>query len=65
MPSVPAQAAPAETTAAGEEHQPKRFPYEDGWLVAELLIRKMPPAEFDKMLDTLIKYKEDQTASSS
>ncbi|MFI7406874.1 ParB/RepB/Spo0J family partition protein [Streptomyces sp. NPDC049541] len=64
MPSVPAQAAPAETAAAGEEQQPKRFPYEDGWLVAELLIRRMPPAEFDKMLDTLIKYKEDQSVSS-
>ncbi|RPF24755.1 ParB/RepB/Spo0J family partition protein [Streptomyces sp. TLI_185] len=64
MPSVPAQAATEGTTADEGEEQPKRFPYEKGWLVAELLIRKMPPAEFDTMLDTLIKYKEDQTVSS-
>ncbi|MFD7768214.1 ParB/RepB/Spo0J family partition protein [Streptomyces sp. NPDC059787] len=59
-PSVPVQAAaPATATGAGE--QPKRFPYQDGVYAAQHLIHKMPPEEFDKMLDLLIKHRESHT----
>ncbi|MFC8424111.1 ParB/RepB/Spo0J family partition protein [Streptomyces sp. NPDC057236] len=59
-PSVPVQAAaPATTASAGE--QPKRFPYQDGVYAAQHLIHKMPPEEFDKMLDLLIKHRESHT----
>ncbi|WP_037873342.1 ParB/RepB/Spo0J family partition protein [Streptomyces sp. NRRL S-37] len=63
-PSVPVQAAaPATTASAGE--QPKRFPYQDGVYAAQHLIHKMPPEEFDKMLDLLIRHRESHTAHTS
>lgn len=58
-PSVPVQAS-APTTAAGAGELPKRFPYEDGVYAAQHLIHKMPPEEFNKMLDLLIKHRDDQ-----
>ncbi|MGW4024062.1 ParB/RepB/Spo0J family partition protein [Streptomyces sp. NPDC005009] len=63
-PSVPVQAvAPATATGAGE--QPKRFPYQDGVYAAQHLIHKMPPEEFNKMLDLLIKHRESHTVHTS
>ena len=68
QPSVPAQGPTAEGTAgpsggtsanAGEQ-KPKRFPYEDGVYAAQHLIYKMPPEEFNKMLDLLIKHRDSQ-----
>ncbi|KAF3470024.1 ParB/RepB/Spo0J family partition protein [Streptomyces sp. Tu 3180] len=59
-PSVPVQAT-APTTAVGAGEQPKRFPYEDGVYAAQHLIHKMPPEEFNKMLDLLIKHRDGQT----
>ncbi|MGW2892306.1 ParB/RepB/Spo0J family partition protein [Streptomyces griseoruber] len=61
VPSVPSQAA---ATAAIGDEQPKRFPYEDGFWAAQHLIHKMPPAEFTKMLDLLLKHRDSQTVSA-
>ncbi|MFF6815937.1 ParB/RepB/Spo0J family partition protein [Streptomyces sp. NPDC012403] len=59
-PSVPEQAtAPAAAAGAGE--QPKRFPYDDGVYAAQHLIHKMPPEEFNKMLDLLVKHRDSHT----
>ncbi|MER6160868.1 ParB/RepB/Spo0J family partition protein [Streptomyces sp. NPDC001868] len=55
--------ATADETRGGEGHrQPKRFPYEDGSSAAVFLIHKMPPDEFNKMLDLLIQHRDSQTA---
>lgn len=64
-PSVPVQATAAEATetTGGPREEPKLFPYEDGTLAAQLLIHKMPPEEFDKMLDVLVKHRENDAAS--
>ncbi|MFI2380214.1 ParB/RepB/Spo0J family partition protein [Streptomyces sp. NPDC018964] len=59
-PSVPVQAT-APTAAASAGEQPKRFPYDDGVYAAQHLIRKMPPEEFNKMLDLLIKHRDSHT----
>ncbi|CAL9673183.1 ParB/RepB/Spo0J family partition protein [Streptomyces griseomycini] len=59
-PSVPVQATAA-TAAAGSREQPKRFPYDDGVYAAQHLIHKMPPEEFNKMLDLLIKHRDSRT----
>ncbi|MFG2577488.1 ParB/RepB/Spo0J family partition protein [Streptomyces sp. NPDC048481] len=67
QPSVPAQGPTAEGTAgptAGEQ-KPKRFPYEDGVYAAQHLIYKMPPEEFNKMLDLLIKHRDTQGVSAT
>ena len=61
-PSVPAQVSEAPTSAG--DHQPKRFPYEDGADAARHLIHKMPPEEFNKMLDFLIEHKDRQAVSA-
>ncbi|MEU7428355.1 ParB/RepB/Spo0J family partition protein [Streptomyces sp. NPDC040750] len=61
MPSVPSQGLTVDVSA-GAGGQPKRFPYEDGVYAAQHLIYKMPPAEFDKMLDLLIKHRDSQAA---
>ncbi|MEU1519942.1 ParB/RepB/Spo0J family partition protein [Streptomyces sp. NPDC005811] len=61
VPSVPSQAA---ATAGTGEQKPKRFPYEDGLWAAQFLIHKMPPDEFTKMLDILIKHRDSQTVSA-
>ncbi|WP_060886385.1 ParB/RepB/Spo0J family partition protein [Streptomyces caniscabiei] len=44
--------------------QPKRFPYEDGQLAAMYLIHRMPPTEFDKMLQLLLQHKDREAAPS-
>ncbi|MFD5425593.1 ParB/RepB/Spo0J family partition protein [Streptomyces sp. NPDC127084] len=36
----------------------KRFPYEDGLAAAHHLIHKMPPSEFSKMLELLVKHRD-------
>ncbi len=64
-PTLPAQPTAANATAGGgEQRQAKRFPYEDGAAAAMYLIHKMPPDEFDKMLDQLIKHRDSQAASA-
>ncbi|MEU9158127.1 ParB/RepB/Spo0J family partition protein [Streptomyces sp. NPDC048417] len=51
-----------EDQAAGQ--QPKLFPYNDGASAAVYLIHKMPPDEFNKMVDLLIKHRDSQTAAA-
>ncbi|MEU0744574.1 ParB/RepB/Spo0J family partition protein [Streptomyces sp. NPDC006134] len=46
----------------GTGQQLKRFPYEDGVTAAQYLIHKMPPDEFNKMLDLLNKHRDSQVA---
>lgn len=64
--AVPTQAAvPAPVPVEPvEERQPKRFPYDNGPDAAHHLIRKMPPAEFKRMLDLCTEHWETQTAGS-
>lgn len=65
-PSVPEQITAAEATGGtGVRQQPKLFPYNDGMLVAQLLIHKMPPEEFRKMLDQLIRHRDGQVVPAS
>ncbi|WP_333738242.1 ParB/RepB/Spo0J family partition protein [Streptomyces sp. IBSBF 2806] len=64
-PSVPAQGPTAEVTAGAGEQKPKRFPYEDGVYAAQHLIYKMPPEEFNKMLDLLIKHRDSQAVPTT
>ncbi|WP_331748549.1 ParB/RepB/Spo0J family partition protein [Streptomyces chartreusis] len=63
-PSVPVQTAAKETALSTRDHQPKRFPYQDGTDAAWFLINKMPPDEFNKMLDLLIKHRDTQAVSA-
>ncbi|MFK4122352.1 ParB/RepB/Spo0J family partition protein [Streptomyces longwoodensis] len=58
-PSVPYQAKATDTTGT-QVPQPKKFPYDNGAEAAYFLIRRMPPAEFDKMLTLLIQHKDSQ-----
>ncbi|QYX83561.1 ParB/RepB/Spo0J family partition protein [Streptomyces akebiae] len=44
--------------------QLKRFPYDDGQSAALYLIHKMPPNEFDMMLDLLIKHRDSKTPTA-
>jgi ParB family chromosome partitioning protein len=64
-PTLPEQSTAAEATAGGGAQQLKRFPYEDGASAAMYLIHKMPPNEFDKMLDRLIKHRDRPQAVSA
>ncbi|MGW0607775.1 ParB/RepB/Spo0J family partition protein [Streptomyces sp. NPDC002640] len=52
----------------GDDQSPspqlRRFPYEDGVAAAHHLIRKMPPDEFSKMLDLLLRHRDSQAASA-
>lgn len=43
--------------------QPKKFPYNDGLQAAHFLIHKMPPEEFNTMLDALIRHHNRQTTA--
>ncbi|MGW1365272.1 ParB/RepB/Spo0J family partition protein [Streptomyces chartreusis] len=61
-PSVPEQTTVGR--AVGEQ-QPKRFPYNDGAEAALHLIHKMPSAEFNKMLELLVKHKDGQNVPAS
>lgn len=63
-PSVPVQATAA-ATADSTGDQPKRFPYEDGVYAAQHLIHKMPPEEFNTMLDLLIKHRDSQSVRTN
>ncbi|MFD5848235.1 ParB/RepB/Spo0J family partition protein [Streptomyces chartreusis] len=62
-PSVPVQ-TPAKEAASARDQQPKRFPYQDGTDAAWFLIHKMPPEEFNKMLDLLNKHRDSQALST-
>lgn len=65
QPSVPGQASALEATpTGGGEQQPKLFPYGDGVEAAHYLILKMPPGEFNKMLDLLIRHRDSQVVSA-
>jgi ParB family chromosome partitioning protein len=44
--------------------QLKKFPYGDGESAAYYLINKMPPDEFNKMLDLLIQYRDSQATAA-
>ncbi|MFC4506157.1 MULTISPECIES: ParB/RepB/Spo0J family partition protein [Streptomyces] len=46
------------------EQKLKLFPYSDGGNAAMHLIQKMPPGEFNKMLDLLIKHRDSQVATA-
>ncbi|MFI6359798.1 ParB/RepB/Spo0J family partition protein [Streptomyces sp. NPDC050743] len=59
-PSVPVQTTAVEAMASAGHQQPKMFPYEDGVYAAQLLIHKMPPEEFNKLVDVLIKHRDGQ-----
>ncbi|WP_328884659.1 ParB/RepB/Spo0J family partition protein [Streptomyces sp. NBC_00299] len=63
-PSVPVQSTATEAVASARDQQPKRFPYQDGTEAAWFLIRKMPPDEFNKMLDLLIEHRDNQAVSA-
>ncbi len=43
----------------------KRFPYGDGEAAAYYLINKMPPDEFDRMLNLLVEYRAKQGTATS
>ncbi|MGW2050820.1 ParB/RepB/Spo0J family partition protein [Streptomyces sp. NPDC001858] len=59
---------PHNDTPSGDDQtvgkQPKRFPYEDGQMAAMYLIHRMPPAEFNKMLQLLLQHKDSQAVSA-
>ncbi|MEX1659167.1 ParB/RepB/Spo0J family partition protein [Streptomyces pseudovenezuelae] len=61
--SVPAQST-GEIGADAGSQQLKRFPYTNGVDAAHLLIHKMPPDEFNKMLDLLIKHGDSQVTTA-
>ncbi|MDH6522691.1 ParB family chromosome partitioning protein [Streptomyces sp. SAI-135] len=63
-PSVPAQVVQDSGTAQAADRLPKKFPYDDGHFAAQLLIHKMPPDEFNRMLDQLIKHRDAQQAAT-
>ncbi|MCL7429787.1 ParB/RepB/Spo0J family partition protein [Streptomyces sp. YS415] len=60
----PDQATSTGTSHSDDQRQPKRFPYTDGAEAAHYLILKMPPDEFNKMLDLLIKHRSGHPASA-
>ncbi|WP_089107631.1 ParB/RepB/Spo0J family partition protein [Streptomyces hyaluromycini] len=65
--SVPEPRSRNDGPAEGDqvaEQQLKRFPYGDGASAAVYLIHKMPPDEFNTMLDLLIKHRDGQLAPS-
>ncbi|QKW31446.1 ParB/RepB/Spo0J family partition protein (plasmid) [Streptomyces seoulensis] len=55
--------APAATDPV-DPSTPKRFPYEDGTLAAQHLIRKMPDGEFNKMIDMCLEHRSKQSATA-
>ncbi|MGX1913625.1 ParB/RepB/Spo0J family partition protein [Streptomyces phaeochromogenes] len=48
-----------------EGKQPKLFPYEDGVDAAMCLIHRMPPEEFNKMLNLLINHRDSHITAAS
>ncbi|WP_369211124.1 ParB/RepB/Spo0J family partition protein [Streptomyces flavofungini] len=52
---------PADATAA----TPPRLPYDDGYFIAQHLIRKMPAGELDKMLELLNEHQRQRGAAST
>ncbi|GAA2288686.1 hypothetical protein GCM10010145_68800 [Streptomyces ruber] len=64
-PPVPVQATAPEATASEKDQQPKRFPYDNGVYAAQHLIHKMPPDQLDKVLDLLIKHRDNQAVPTS
>ena len=51
-------ASPAAADAA--DRPPVKFPYDDGSSAAYFLIHRMPPTEFDKMLEALLEHKANR-----
>ncbi|MFD6819859.1 ParB/RepB/Spo0J family partition protein [Streptomyces sp. NPDC060085] len=47
------------------DRAPRKLPYDDGLFIAMHLIRKMDPAEFDKMLGALNEYQKSRQATES
>ncbi|MEU5314383.1 ParB/RepB/Spo0J family partition protein [Streptomyces sp. NPDC021562] len=60
LPEPRADEAPVRDDQSAER-QPKPFPYDDGPQAAYFLINKMPPQEFNTMLDMLNKHRDRQT----
>lgn len=63
--SVPEPREVAAREDSSEPSAPRRFPYEDGMLAAQHLIRKMPDEEFNKMLDACLEHRSKQSATAS
>ncbi|MEU6283982.1 ParB/RepB/Spo0J family partition protein [Streptomyces sp. NPDC047028] len=62
-PTVPEQATGGTITtqtAAGSQPQ-KKFPYDNGVDAAYFLLHRMPPQEFDKMLDLLVRHRNSRS----
>jgi ParB family chromosome partitioning protein len=71
-PSTPGHTAkeprvPNDVTAEADQAprpQLKKFPYGDGESAAYYLINRMPPDEFNKMLDLLIQHRDSQVTAA-
>ncbi|MFI7322752.1 ParB/RepB/Spo0J family partition protein [Streptomyces venezuelae] len=50
---------------ADEEAAPPRLPYNDGYFIAQHLIRKMPESELDKMLALLNEHQQQRNAANA
>ncbi|WP_409235704.1 ParB/RepB/Spo0J family partition protein [Streptomyces sp. PA5.6] len=50
---------------ADEEAAPPRLPYNDGYFIAQHLIRKMPESELDKMLALLNEHRQQRNAANA
>ncbi|MEU5901907.1 MULTISPECIES: ParB/RepB/Spo0J family partition protein [unclassified Streptomyces] len=66
--SVPEPRASRSTETDGpadEEAAPPRLPYNDGYFIAQHLIRKMPESELDKMLALLNEHQQQRNAANA
>lgn len=64
IPEPRSDVSPTVEGAEGVERPLKRFPYEDGFSAAQHLIRKMPPAELEKVTDLLNEHRAKQAAGA-
>ncbi|WP_327411396.1 ParB/RepB/Spo0J family partition protein (plasmid) [Streptomyces sp. NBC_01281] len=66
VPEPRSNSKPAASDAGDtDERTPRKLPYDDGLFIAMHLIRKMDPAEFDKMLAALNEHQQSQQAAES
>ncbi|MFK4070490.1 ParB/RepB/Spo0J family partition protein [Streptomyces sp. NPDC029674] len=63
----PRTGSTVETTESADEEAgpPPRLPYDNGYFIAQHLIRKMPDDELDKMLALLNKHQQQRNAAST
>ncbi|MGW7819983.1 hypothetical protein ACWGLF_17975 [Streptomyces puniciscabiei] len=64
MEAIPEPRDAAPTAETADQPSLKRFPYDDGLSASQYLIHKMPPDQFNKMLDLLIKHGDSQAVSA-